>query len=176
MFATRLTRITKVLHASNPDHALYRAGQAAPDWSGGTRIGYAIKSFNEGHGRPGMARGAVVVIVSDGWEREDPALLGREMERLHRLAHRLIWVNPRKAAPGYQPSAGGMAAALPHVDRFVSGHTLAAIDELLAAIATGALGLRAHAWSRWRRAPSSVSSIRSSSGATTRNPNGSATR
>jgi uncharacterized protein len=134
VFATRLTRITKVLHASNPDHALYRAGRAAPDWSGGTRIGQAIKAFNDGHGRRGMARGAVVVIVSDGWERADPALLGREMERLHRLAHRTIWVNPRKAAPGFSPVAGGMAAAMPHIDRFVSGHTLEAIDELLIAI------------------------------------------
>jgi uncharacterized protein with von Willebrand factor type A (vWA) domain len=135
VFATRLTRLTKALHASNPDHALHRAGQLAPDWSGGTRIGQAVKAFNERHGRRGMARGAVVVIVSDGWERDDPALLGREMERLHRLAHRVIWVNPRKAAPGYEPTVGGMAAALPHVDRFISGHSLAALDELLAAIA-----------------------------------------
>ena len=135
VFATRLTRLTKVLHASNPDHALHRAGQAAPDWSGGTRIGRAVEAFNERYGRRGMARGAVVVIVSDGWERDDPALLGREMERLHRLAHRLIWVNPRAAAPGYEPAVGGMAAALPHVDRLVSGHSLAALDELLAAIA-----------------------------------------
>ena len=117
VFATRLTRLTKVLHAGNPDHALHRAGQAAPDWSGGTRIGQALEAFNERYGRRGMARGAVVVIVSDGWERDDPALLGREMERLHRLAHRVIWVNPRKAAPGYEPAVGGMAAALPHVDR-----------------------------------------------------------
>ncbi len=135
VFATRLTRLTKVLHAGNPDHALHRAGQAAPDWSGGTRIGRAIEAFNERYGRRGMARGAVVVIVSDGWERDDPALLGREMERLHRLTHRLVWVNPRAAAPGYEPAVGGMAAALPHVDRLVSGNSLAALDELLAAIA-----------------------------------------
>ncbi len=134
VFATRLTRITKLLHASNPDHALYRAGQAAPDWSGGTRIGQALKTFNDKFGRRGMARGAVVVIVSDGWERDDPAVLGREMERLGRLAHRVIWVNPRKAASRYQPSVGGMAAALAHIDAFVSGHTLDAIDELLSAI------------------------------------------
>ncbi|MCU1502530.1 MAG: hypothetical protein JWM12_1884 [Ilumatobacteraceae bacterium] len=140
VFATRLTRVTKVLRASNPDHALYRAGQLAPDWSGGTRIGRGIKAFNDGYGRRGLARGAVVMIVSDGWERDDPELLGREMERLHRLAHRVIWVNPRKAARGYAPSVGGMAAALPHVDRFVSGHSLAAVDELLEAIADDGRG------------------------------------
>ncbi len=136
VFATRLTRLTRALHVGNPDHALHRAGQAAPDWAGGTRIGQALKAFNERYGRRGMARGAVVVIVSDGWERDDPALLGREMERLHRLAHRVIWVNPRRAAVGYEPSVGGMAAALPHLDGFVSGHTLAAMDELLSTIAS----------------------------------------
>jgi hypothetical protein len=136
VFATRLTRITKVLQATNADHAMFRAGLAAPDWSGGTRIGLAIKSFNDRFGRRGMARNAVVVVVSDGWERDDPALLGVEMERLGRLAHRVIWVNPRKAGDQFQPLVGGMAAALPHIDGFVSGHTLAAIDELLAEIAT----------------------------------------
>ena len=134
VFATRLTRVTRMLRNTNPNHALYQAGRAAPDWSGGTRIGQAIKVFNDSFARRGMARNAIVVVVSDGWERDDPALLGREMERLGRLAHRVIWVNPRKAADGFQPTAGGMAAALPHVDAFVSGHSLAAIDELLAAI------------------------------------------
>ena len=159
VFATRLTRLTKVLHAGNPDHALHRAGQAAPDWSGGTRIGRALEAFNERYGRRGMARGAVVVIVSDGWERDDPALLGREMERLHRLTHRLIWVNPRTAAPGYEPAVGGMAAALPHVDRLVSRHSLAAIDELLAAIAARA----PHASHRWPQTSATGSGPRSAS-------------
>jgi uncharacterized protein len=135
VFATRLTRVSRMLRISNPNQALYQAGRAAPDWSGGTRIGQAMKVFNDSYGRRGMARNAIVVVVSDGWERDDPALLGREMERLSRLAHRVIWVNPRKASSGFQPSVGGMAAALPHVDTFVSGHSLAAIDELLAAIA-----------------------------------------
>ena len=135
MFATRLTRITKVLHDTNPNQALYHAGKVAPDWSGGTRIGAALKTFNDQFGRRGMARNAVVVVVSDGWEHDDPTLLGTEMERLARLAHRVIWVNPRKAADRYQPTVGGMAAALPHVDAFVSGHTFAAIDQLLAEIA-----------------------------------------
>jgi uncharacterized protein len=135
VFATRLTRVTKVLHGYNPDYALYRAGLAAPDWSGGTRIGQAIKVFNDSYGRRGVARGAVVVIVSDGWEQDTPELLGAEMQRLSRLAYRVIWVNPRKAAVGYQPLVGGMAAALPHIDTFISGHSVAALDDLLSAIA-----------------------------------------
>lgn len=134
VFATRLTRLTRVLQDADPDTALRRAGLAAPDWSGGTRIGEAVKAFNDGWGRRGVARGAVVVVVSDGWERDDPALLGREMERLAHLAHRVVWVNPRRASERYQPLVGGMAAALPHVDAFVSGHSLAALDEVLAAI------------------------------------------
>lgn len=134
VFATRLTRLTNALRDSSPDLALQRAGREAPDWSGGTRIGEALKSFNDGFGRRGMARGAVMLIVSDGWERSDTAILSQEMARLSRLAHRVVWVNPRKAAPGYAPLAGGMAAALPYVDRFVSGHNLEAFDEVLDAI------------------------------------------
>lgn len=134
VFATRLTRVTHALRTSNPDVALARAGRSAPDWSGGTRIGAAIKAFNDNYGRRGMARGAVVVIVSDGWDRDDPELLRREMERLSRLPYRLIWVNPRRARAGYEPLVGGMAAALPYVDAFLSGHSLAALDEVLAAI------------------------------------------
>jgi len=134
VFATRLTRVTHALRTANPDVALARAGRSAPDWSGGTRIGAAIKAFNDNYGRRGMARGAVIVIVSDGWDRDDPAVLRREMERLSRLPYRLIWVNPRRASPGYEPLVGGMAAALPYVDAFVSGHSLAALDEVFAAI------------------------------------------
>jgi uncharacterized protein len=134
VFSTRLTRLTRALETRQPDLALERAGQTAPDWSGGTRIGAAVKAFTDGYGRRGMARGAVVVIVSDGWERDDPTLLGREMERLSRLAYRIVWVNPRQASPRYEPLVGGMAAALPHVDAFVSGHSVAALDEVLAAI------------------------------------------
>ncbi|MST31344.1 VWA domain-containing protein, partial [Acidimicrobiaceae bacterium USS-CC1] len=117
-----------------PDVALERAGRAAPDWSGGTRLGEALRAFNAEHGRRGVARGAVVVILSDGWDRGDPALVAREMERLRRLAHRVVWVNPRSARPGFAPLAGGMAAALPHVDVLLSGHSLAAFEEVLAAI------------------------------------------
>ena len=135
VFATRLTWLSRPLAGTNPDLALRRAVAAAPDWSGGTRVGEALRSFNDDHGRRGMARGAVVVIVSDGWDTGDPATVGEQMARLSRLAHRIVWVNPRKAAAGYQPLVGGMAAALPHVDAFVSGHSVAALDEVLAALA-----------------------------------------
>jgi uncharacterized protein with von Willebrand factor type A (vWA) domain len=134
VFATRLTWLTRALATSNPDLALRRATAAAPDWSGGTRIGEALKTFMDVHGRRGMARGAVIVIVSDGWETGDPAVLAEQMARLARLAHRIVWVNPRSAGRDYQPLVAGMAAALPHVDAFVSGHSVAALDEVVAAI------------------------------------------
>ncbi len=134
VFSTRLTRLTRALATHDPDLALHRAAAAAPDWSGGTRIGAALKVFNDSHGRRGTARGAVVVIVSDGWEHDDPAELAEQLDRLSRLAARIVWVNPRKASPGFQPLAGGMAAALPYLDAFVSGHSLRALDEVLAAI------------------------------------------
>jgi uncharacterized protein with von Willebrand factor type A (vWA) domain len=134
-FATRLTRLTRALRSRHPERAIAQASQTAPDWSSGTRIGEALKTFNDRHGRRGMARGAVVVILSDGWERGDPTLVGREMERLSRLAYRIVWVNPRAAAVGFAPRAGGMAAALPYCDALVSGHSLAALDEVAEAIA-----------------------------------------
>ncbi len=134
VFATRLTRLTRALHSRHPQRAIQRAAATAPDWSSGTRIGDALKSFNDRHGRRGMARGAVVVILSDGWERGDPALVAREMERLSRLAYRIVWVNPRVAAAGFTPRAGGMVAALPFCDALVSGHSLAALEEVVAAI------------------------------------------
>jgi uncharacterized protein with von Willebrand factor type A (vWA) domain len=134
VFATRLTRLTRALREPNAQAAIDRAVASAPDWSGGTRIGEALRAFNDRYGRRGLARGAVIVIVSDGWERDDPGLLAQEMERLHRLAHRIVWVNPRSAAPGFAPIAGGMAAALPYCDELLSGHTPAALDEVLYAI------------------------------------------
>lgn len=134
VFATRLTRLTRSLAGSHPDRAYQRAVDSAPDWSGGTRIGRALKTFLDDYGRRGVARGAIIVIVSDGWEIDDPALVSLAMERLGRLAHSIVWVNPRKAAEGYEPLAGGMAAALPHVDTFVSGHSLHALEDVMNAI------------------------------------------
>jgi uncharacterized protein with von Willebrand factor type A (vWA) domain len=134
-FATRLTRLTRALRSRNPERAIQRAAEVAPDWASGTRIGDALKTFNDRHGRRGLARGAVIVVLSDGWERGDPELVGREMQRLARLAYRIVWVNPRAAAVGFEPRAGGMAAALPHCDAFVSGHNLHALNEVIDAIA-----------------------------------------
>jgi uncharacterized protein with von Willebrand factor type A (vWA) domain len=134
VFATRLTRLTRALASRNPERAIQRAAAAAPDWSSGTRIGEALREFNNRHGRRGMARGAVVVILSDGWERGDPMLVGREMERLARLAHRIVWVNPRVAAGAFSVQAGGMLAALPHCDALVSGHSFQALAEVADAI------------------------------------------
>ncbi len=137
VFATRLTRITRTLRTGDPESALRSAVGDVEDWSGGTRIGEAIREFNDRWGRRGLARGAVVVIVSDGWESDDPALLAEQMARLGRLAHRIVWVNPRSKSDRYEPLVGGMVAALPHVDILTSGHSLEALDDVLAAIATG---------------------------------------
>ncbi|MDQ6782718.1 MAG: VWA domain-containing protein [Actinomycetota bacterium] len=127
---TRLTRLTRELGGRDPDVAVRRAAATVVDYSGGTRLGEGLRAFNDRWGARGLARGAVVVIVSDGWDRGDPADLGEEMGRLARVAHRVVWVNPLKASPGYEPLARGMAAALPHVDQFVEGHSLAALEEL----------------------------------------------
>jgi uncharacterized protein with von Willebrand factor type A (vWA) domain len=137
VFATRLTRVTRALAARNPERAMQRAAATAPDWSSGTRIGDALKEFNDRHGRRGMARGAVVVILSDGWERGEPTLVGQEMERLARLAHRIVWVNPRVSARSFRVRAGGMVAAMPHCDALVSGHSFQALGEVVAAIGAG---------------------------------------
>jgi uncharacterized protein len=134
-FATRLTRLTGTLAQPRPALALRHAGQAAPDWLGGTRIGPCLKDFNDAFGCRGLARGAVVVVVSDGWDTGDPAVLRREMARLSRVAFRIVWVNPRTHRPGYQPLAGGMAAAWPYCDAVVSARRLDALGELTAALA-----------------------------------------
>ena len=136
VFATRLTRVTRALASRNPERALQRAAAAAPDWSSGTRIGDALREFNDRHGRRGMARGAVIVILSDGWERGDPMLVGREMERLARLAYRIVWVNPRVSADAFSVQSGGMVAALPWCDALVSGHSFQALGEVIEAIGT----------------------------------------
>jgi uncharacterized protein with von Willebrand factor type A (vWA) domain len=131
---TRLTRITRELSSHDPDAALAAAARRVQDWSGGTRLGSGLREFNDRWGVRGMARGAVVVILSDGWDRGDAAVLGEQMARLRRVAHRVVWVNPLKASPGFAPLAAGMAAALPHVDDFVEGHSLASLERLAAVL------------------------------------------
>ncbi len=135
-FGTRLTRLTREIVIRDPEGALRAAAERVVDWSGGTRIGHSLKTFNDEWGRRALTRGAVVVIVSDGWEREDAAVVGHEMARLARQAYAVVWVNPLKGHPDYQPLAGGMRAALPYVDRFLSGHNLASLEEL-AEVLTG---------------------------------------
>ena len=132
---TRLTRITRELRRPDPDTALARAALAVADWSGGTRLGEELHEFNTRWGAPGLARGAVVVILSDGWDRGEPELLAREMRRLSLIAHKVVWVNPLKAAPGYAPLARGMAAALPYVDDFLEGHSVTALQTLAEVVA-----------------------------------------
>lgn len=127
---TRLTRITRELSSKDPDRALSLAGARVQDWSGGTRLGENIRLFNDEWGVRGMARGAIVVILSDGWDRGDPELLAENMRRLSRVAFKIVWVNPLKVTPGYAPLARGMAAALPFVDEFVEGHSLDALERL----------------------------------------------
>ena len=129
-FGTRLTRITPSLHSRDPDTALAALGEAVPDWESGTRIGESLKELIDGWGRRGPVRGAAVIILSDGLERGDPELLAEQMRRLSRLAQRVIWVNPLKGNPEYQPLARGMAAALPYIDEFLSGHNLASLEKL----------------------------------------------
>ena len=127
---TRLTRVTRELRLRDPDKALAASGGAIPDWSGGTRLGEVLKAFLDRWGQRGTARGAVVVVCSDGWERGGTELLGEQMARLRRLAHAVVWVNPHKGREGYEPLTGGMLAALPSIDAFVAGHSMAAFEEL----------------------------------------------
>jgi uncharacterized protein len=129
-FGTRLSRLTPQLRDVDPVRSLRLAGAAMPDWGGGTRIGESLRTYNEQYGRRGMTRGAVAVVVSDGWERGDLALLDSELGRLHRQSHRLVWVNPLKGHTGFEPLAGGMRIALRHSDVFVEGHNLAALEAL----------------------------------------------
>ena len=141
VMGTRLTRVTRELASRDPDRALREASGAIKDWSGGTRLGDTVKEFVDRWGQRGMARGAVVVILSDGWDRGDVAVLAEQMRRIKRLAYKVVWANPLKAAPGYQPLAKGMAAALPNVDVFLAGHNFESLEELARAV-SGAVGGR----------------------------------
>ena len=127
---TRLTRVTPALRHRDAERALVAAGATVPDWSGGTRLGETLRAFLDRWGQRGLARGAVVVVFSDGWERGDAALLGEQAARLQRLAHEVVWVNPHRGRAGYEPIQGGVVAVLPHVDDFVAGHSLAAYREV----------------------------------------------
>jgi uncharacterized protein with von Willebrand factor type A (vWA) domain len=132
---TRLTHVTRALRSPDADRAIIAAGEVVPDWSGGTRLGETLRVFLDRWGQRGMARGAVVVVFSDGWERGDAGLLGEQMARLRRVAHRVIWVNPHRGKAGYEPLQGGVVAALPHCDDFLAGHSLATFADLTEVIA-----------------------------------------
>jgi uncharacterized protein with von Willebrand factor type A (vWA) domain len=129
-FGTRLTRATRTLRSKDPDRALREIGRTVDDWEGGTRIGASLKELLDGWSQRAALRGAVVVICSDGLERGDPQVLRDQMARLRRLAHEVVWVNPLKGSPRYEPLAKGMAAALPSVDVFLPGHNLESLEEL----------------------------------------------
>ncbi|MDQ2958748.1 MAG: VWA domain-containing protein, partial [Actinomycetota bacterium] len=133
--STRLTRITRQLRLRDPDLALRAAGTAVPDWSGGTRLGDSLQAFLDRWGQRGTARQAVVVIASDGWERGDAGLLGEQMARLARLAHRVVWINPHRGKEGFAPSTGGMLAALPAIDELVAGHSFTSLRRVAEVIA-----------------------------------------
>ncbi|CAN5300273.1 VWA domain-containing protein [soil metagenome] len=135
---TRLTHITRALSSRDCERALAAAGDVVPDWSGGTRLGETLRVFLDRWGRRGLARGAVVVIFSDGWERGDAALLGEQVRRLRAVAHRVVWVNPHRGKDGYEAVQAGIVAVLPHVDDFVAGHSLATFEDLMGRIAGGA--------------------------------------
>jgi uncharacterized protein with von Willebrand factor type A (vWA) domain len=132
---TRLTRVTRAMRMRDPERAIVAAGETVPDWSGGTRLGETLRIFLDRWGQRGLARGAVVVVFSDGWERGDAALLGEQMRRLHRLAHRIVWVNPHVGKDGYLPVQQGIVAALPYVDDLVAGHSLATFADLIEVVA-----------------------------------------
>ena len=132
---TRLTRVTRAMRMRDPERAIVAAGETVPDWSGGTRLGETLRIFMDRWGQRGLARGAVVVVFSDGWERGDAGLLGQQMRRLHRVAHRVVWVNPHVGKDGYLPVQQGIVAALPFVDDLVAGHSLATFADLIEVVA-----------------------------------------
>jgi hypothetical protein len=135
VFSTRLTHITRQLRSKDVDQAMHQISRTVPDWSGGTRIGDAFKRFNFDWGRRVLGRGAVVLVISDGWDRGEPELLGREMARLQRSCYRLIWLNPLLGSPRYEPLTRGIQAAMPYIDDFLPVHNLASLEDLAAHLA-----------------------------------------
>jgi len=133
--STRLTRVTRQLRMRDPDLALRATGLAIPDWSGGTRLGESLRAFLDRWGQRGTARRALVVVASDGWERGDADLLGEQMARLARLAHKVVWVNPHRGKAGFAPATAGMLAALPYIDELVAGHSFDALRNVAEVIA-----------------------------------------
>jgi uncharacterized protein with von Willebrand factor type A (vWA) domain len=132
---TRVTHVTRALRLRDPERALVAAGDTVPDWSGGTRLGETLRFFLDRWGQRGMARGAVVVVFSDGWERGDASVLAEQMARLRRIAHRVVWVNPHRGKDGYEAVQTGVLAALPYCDDFVAGHSLATYADLVEVLA-----------------------------------------
>jgi uncharacterized protein len=132
---TRVTHVTRAMRVRDPERALVAAGETVPDWSGGTRLGETLRFFLDRWGQRGMARGAVVVVFSDGWERGDASMLGEQMARLRRIAHRVVWVNPHRGKDGYEAVQTGVLAALPYCDDFVAGHSLATYADLVEVLA-----------------------------------------
>ncbi len=132
---TRVTHVTRALRLRDPERALVAAGETVPDWSGGTRLGETLRFFLDRWGQRGMARGAVVVVFSDGWERGDASVLAEQMARLGRIAHRVVWVNPHRGKDGYEAVQTGVLAALPFCDEFVAGHSLATYADLVEVLA-----------------------------------------
>jgi hypothetical protein len=147
---TRLTRVSRELRQPDPDQALAAASAAVPDWSGGTRLGEQVKAFLDRWGQRGMARGAVVVVASDGWERGDVTLLGAQVARLRRLANRVVWVSPHAGKDGFAPATAGLQAALPSVDALVAGHTVDALERLAKLISQSEISLPSHRHGRAR--------------------------
>jgi uncharacterized protein with von Willebrand factor type A (vWA) domain len=136
VFGTRLTRITRQLRHREIQEALEDVAASVVDWAGGTRIGESLHAFNRRWARRVLARGAIVVIVSDGWDRGDIDMLAREMERLQRSAYRLIWLNPLLGSTGYRPQTIGMKAALPYIDNFLPAHNLKSLVQLAVLLQT----------------------------------------
>jgi uncharacterized protein with von Willebrand factor type A (vWA) domain len=130
VFGTRLTRITRLLRNRDIDEAVADVGRQVLDWGGGTRIGEALKEFNFRWGRRVLGHGAIVLLISDGWDRGDPEIIRREAARLQRTSHRLIWLNPLLGREGYQPLTRGLQAALPYVDDFRPVHNLQSLEQL----------------------------------------------